>query len=61
MARALLLPSFHSRICLAAFQLLAETRLLLFAAAAAAAAGQRLTNKLPINAALLVPAFCSEG
>lgn len=29
MARALLLPSFHSRICLAAFQLLAETQLLL--------------------------------
>lgn len=29
MARALLLPSLHSKICLAAFQLLAETWLLL--------------------------------
>lgn len=48
MARALLLPSFHSRICLAAFQLLGDT----VAVAAAAAARRRLTNKLPIDADL---------
>lgn len=49
MARALLLPSFHSRICLAASQLRAETWLLLLLLLLP---GGDSTNQLPVDAAL---------
>lgn len=64
MANFLLLPSFHFKIRLAAFQLVAETVVVVVASAAAGVvARKRVANNLPLRAALvanLVSALSSE-
>lgn len=64
MANFLLLPSFHFKIRLAAFQLVAETVVVVVASAAAGVvARKRVANILPLRAALvanLVSALSSE-
>lgn len=64
MANFLLLPSFHFKIRLAAFQLVAETVVVVVASAAASVvARKRVANILPLRAALvanLVSALSSE-
>lgn len=63
MANFLLLPSFHFKIRLAAFQLIAETVVVVASAAAGVVARKRVANNLLLRAALvsnLVSALSSE-